>query len=61
MIMMALLSNKNLFAKNTMDSIKLSICLFRGGMRDSGSEMYEIGKLDGTYVITRSTFLLEET
>jgi len=61
MIMMAPLSDRNLSAKNTMDYIKLSICLFQGGMRESGSEMYKIGRLDGTSIKTRSTLFLEDT
>jgi hypothetical protein len=61
MIMMAPLSNKNLFTKNIIDLIKLSTCLFQGGMKDSGSETYEIERLDGTSSRTRSTLLLENT
>jgi hypothetical protein len=61
MIMTALLSNKNLFTKNIMDLIKLSPCLFQGGMKDSGSETCKIARLNGTYVMTRSTLFLEET
>jgi hypothetical protein len=39
MIMMTLLSNRNLFVKNIVDSIKLSTCMFQRGMRERGSEM----------------------
>jgi hypothetical protein len=61
MIMMAFLSNRNLFAKNTVDLIKLSTHLFQGGVRDSGSKTCRIGRLDGTSTITRSTLFLKET
>jgi hypothetical protein len=61
MMMMALLSNINMFIKNTMDSIKLSIRLFQGIMKDNGLETCEIKSLDGTSAITRSTLFLEET
>ncbi len=59
--MTAPLSNKKLSTKNIVHSIKLSIRLFQGGMRDSGLKTCGIGKLDGTYAITRSTLFLEET
>jgi len=61
MIMMVSLSNKNLFAKTTLDLIKLSTCLFQGGMKDSGSETCKIARLNGSYVMTRSTLFSEET
>jgi hypothetical protein len=57
MIMMALLSNKNLSAKYTMDSIKLSIHLFQRGMKERGLEMCRIRRLDDTSTITRLTLL----
>jgi len=43
MIMIAPLLDRNLFVKNIVDSIKLSIHLFQGGMKDSGSESVESG------------------
>jgi hypothetical protein len=60
-IMMAFLSNGNLFIKNTIDLIKLSTCMFQGGMKNNGSKTCEIGKLDGSFVITRSTLFLKKT
>jgi hypothetical protein len=59
MIMTTLLPSKNLFTKNIMDSIKLSTHLFQGRLR--GSKTCKIGRLDGTYVITRSTLFSKET
>jgi hypothetical protein len=50
-----------MFTKNTMDLIKLSIHLFRKGMKDNGLDMCGIKRLDGTSTITRSTLFLEET
>ncbi len=44
-----------------MDLIKLSIHLFRKGMKDNGLDMCGIKRLDGTSTITRSTLFLEET
>jgi hypothetical protein len=61
MIMTTLLPSKNLFTKNIMDSIKLSTHMFQGRLRDSGSKTCKIGRLDGTYVITRSTLFSKET
>jgi hypothetical protein len=55
MIMMSPLSDKNLFAKDTTYLIKLSIHLFQGGIKESGSKMCIIKKLDGTSARTRST------
>jgi hypothetical protein len=60
MIMMAFLLDRNLFAKNTMDSIKLSIYLFQGGMKNSGSKMCKIKRLDGTFAKIRLTLFLED-
>jgi len=45
----------NLLAKTITDSIKLSMHLFHGGMREDDSKMCEIGRLDGTFVRTRLT------
>jgi hypothetical protein len=59
--MTTLLLDKNLFAKNIMDLLKLSIRLFQRGMRDSGLETCEIGRLDGKSIITRSTLFSKET
>jgi hypothetical protein len=61
MIMTTPLSNRNTYTKNKMDSIKLSIHLFQGGMRDSGLKTCGIRRLDGTFIITRLTFFLEKT
>lgn len=61
MIITAPISDRNMFAKNIVDSIKLSTCLFQGGMKDSGSKMCKIERLDGTYVIIRSTLFSKET
>jgi hypothetical protein len=61
MIITTPLSNRNMFAKNIVDPIKLSTCLFQVGMKDSGSKMCKIGRLDGTYVIIRSTLFSKET
>jgi myo-inositol-1-phosphate synthase len=44
-----------------MDLLKLSIRLFQRGMRDSGLETCEIGRLDGKSIITRSTLFSKET
>jgi hypothetical protein len=61
MIMMAPLLNKNMSAKTTMDSIKLSTCLFQGGMRESGLKMCEIKRLDGMPAKTRSSLFSKDT
>jgi hypothetical protein len=55
------LSDRNLSAKYTMDSIKLSTCLFQRGMQEKGSDMCKIERLDGTFAITRLTLLSKET
>jgi hypothetical protein len=41
--------------KKIMDSIKLSIRLFQGGMRENGLEMWIIKRLDGMSIRTRLT------
>jgi hypothetical protein len=41
--------------KTIVDSIKLSIHLFQGGMKDNGLEMCKIERLDGTSIKTRLT------
>ncbi len=43
-----------------MDYIKLSTCLFQGGMKESGSEMHEIERLDGTSTRIRSTLFSKD-
>jgi hypothetical protein len=58
---MAFLSNKSLFAKSIVDSIKLSTRLFQAGMREDGLEMCKIKRLDGMSNKTRSTLFLEDT
>jgi hypothetical protein len=45
--------------KNIVDSIKISIHLFQGRMRDNGLKACGIRKLDGTFVITRLTLFLK--
>jgi hypothetical protein len=61
MIMKTLLSNKNLSIKTTMDLIKLSTRFFHGRMRESGSKMCRIKRLNGTSIRIRFTFLLKNT
>jgi hypothetical protein len=61
MIMMALLLNRNLSIKTTMNSIKLSTCLLQGRTRENILEICGIESLDGTFAITRSTLFLEDT
>jgi hypothetical protein len=48
MIMTTFLLDKNMYAKNIVDSIKLSIHLFQGGMNENCLETCEIEKLDVT-------------
>jgi hypothetical protein len=59
--MRAPLLNKNLSAKTTMDPIKLSTCLFQGRMRESGSKMCKIKRLDGMPTKTRSSLFSDDT
>ncbi len=43
-----------------MDSIKLSICLFQGGMKDNSSKMCGIRRLDGTFAKIMSTLFSKD-
>jgi hypothetical protein len=61
MIMTTLLLDKNLSTKTIMELIKLSACLFQGGMRESGSETCKIGRLNGMSIKTRSTLFSKDT
>jgi hypothetical protein len=61
MIMIAVLLDKNLSSKTTINSIKLSTHQFHGKMREIGLKMRRIERLNGTFARTRSTLFSKYT